>query len=102
MNAATTTYPPSDPRSHNHPDRPTLNEADVANLGQALLALTREVWVLTDRVLVTEEVLRRRGIDIAHDIETFQPDAEMQERLNEKGKRLVASVVNALAGIEGE
>ncbi|HWU03766.1 MAG TPA: hypothetical protein VN222_13590 [Novosphingobium sp.] len=90
---------PKNPTSYNHPDRPTLHEADCGQLGAALLALTKEVWVLTDRVLVMEDVLAKRGIDISADIDTHQPDAALQAKLDARGAKLVASVLDALAGI---
>lgn len=90
----------TDPKLYNRPDRPTLHEADAAGLGAALLALTRELWVLTDRMTVLEAVLARHGIDAAAEVEAFQPDEALQATLNAKGQRLVASVVNALARIE--
>ena len=83
----------------NHPFRETLTEADTAQLGAALLALTREVWALTDRIMVTEAVLARHGLDLSAEIDAFQPDAAMQARLDEAGKRLAASVLDALAEI---
>lgn len=83
----------------NSPDRTTLVDADASQLGMAVLALTREVWSLTDRIMVTQSVLARHGIDIAAEIEAFQPDAQMQQRLDEAGGRLVANVLNALAGL---
>lgn len=89
----------TDPRHFNDPDRLTLTGADAGGLGDALLALTREVWVLTDRMAVMEEVLARKGTDIRAEIDAFQPDAEFQARLNEMGRRLVANVVDAIAGI---
>lgn len=88
-----------DPKSYNTPNRPTLHEGDVGQLGAAVIALTREIWVLTDRLAVLEAVLTRHGIDATAAIEAFQPDAAMQAMLDEKGKRLVAGVVNTLAGI---
>ncbi|MFT4053401.1 MAG: hypothetical protein QM681_02760 [Novosphingobium sp.] len=92
----------ADPKSYNHPDRPTLTGADSGHLAAGLITLTREVWVLADRIAVTEEVLARRGIDIRAEIDAFQPDAKFQARLNEMGQRLVAQVVNALGGIEAD
>lgn len=89
----------ADPKSYNHPGRSTLTEADSGHLAAGLIALTREVWVLADRMAVTEEVLARRGIDIRAEIDAFQPDAEFQARLNRMGERLVAQVVNAVGGI---
>jgi hypothetical protein len=87
------------PKSFNLPQRSTLNETDVAQLGAAVMALTRELWVLTDRFHVLEAVLERRGIDVTAEIEAFQPSPEMQARLNARGKTMVAHVVNALADI---
>jgi len=86
----------------NYPERCTLVDADVGQLGAALLALTREVWTLTDRMMVTEAVLARRGIDIATEIDEFQPDEHMQQRLDTAGQRLVAGVLDALAGLPAE
>lgn len=89
----------TDPEAWNLPDRATLAPADTAALAQALLALTREVWVLTDRMLVTEAVLAERGIDLAGAIERHQPDAALQARLDAAGARLAAAVTGALGGV---
>lgn len=91
-----------DPRRYNMPERPTLIEADVPQLGAALLALTREIWVLADRLHVLEAVLARHGIDAAAEIEAYQPDPAMQAALDRKGAALVGSVVEALGGTEAQ
>ncbi|TYC89189.1 hypothetical protein FMM79_10795 [Novosphingobium sp. BW1] len=103
MNAAAmnTIATPTNPKAYNHPDRPTLVDADVGRVGSAVLALTRELWVLTDRVAVMEELLTQNGINIAEQIETFQPSAKMQEKLDARGKHMVEMIVAALAGTEG-
>lgn len=88
-----------EPTSYNHPDRPTLIAADCGQLGAALLALTREVWVLTDRMMVTEAVLARRGIDITAEIDALQPDENLRRQMDERGAKLVAGVMDALAGL---
>ena len=90
---------PQNPTSFNHPDRPTLHEADCGQLGTALLALTKEVWVLRDRMMVTEEVLAQRGLDLREAIDQHQPSAALRARLDEQGAKLVASVLDALAGL---
>lgn len=90
---------PDDPASYNHPHRLTLRESDSGQLGAALLALTREVWVLSDRMMVMEAVLARRGIDITAEIEALQPDEGLRRQMDERGARLVAGVVDALAGL---
>ena len=87
-----------DPRSYNRPDRPSLSAEDVPALGEALLNLTRELWVLTDRMAVLEAVLEQRGIDVTEAIENFTPDEDMQKRLLERGSALVASVMDPFTG----
>jgi len=92
----------TDPKSYNHPERVTLTDADAGHLAAGLIALTREVWVLADRMAVTEEILARRGLDIRADIDAFKPDPEFQAKLNAMGERMVAQVVNAVAGISAD
>ena len=88
----------SDPKSFNHPDRPTLTAADAPGLGQAVLTLTHELYVLIDRIAALEAVLERHGLDVSEEIEAHKPSEEQQQRLNERGRALVARVTNALAG----
>lgn len=92
----------SDPRTFNQPGRRTLVDADVAGVADGLLMLTRELWVLSDRLEIMQAVLRERGIDISADVEHFQPDAALQARLNDRGERLVRSVLNVIAGLDAE
>ena len=87
-----------DPRSFNNPDRPTLTADDMPGVGQAVMTLTHELYVLIDRIAALEAVLERHGLDVSTEVEGFKPDAEQQERLNERGRALVARVTNALAG----
>jgi len=87
-----------DPQSFNHPVRRTLDQTDVESLGKAVLALTHEVWTLTDRLYVAEALLLQKGIVSPDEIERFQPDASLQDRLNAQGIRLVENITGALAG----
>lgn len=88
-----------EPKSYNEPNRKTLSEADVQGLGDAVLSLTQEVWILTDRMAVMEAVLAKRGVDISAEVDAFQPDEQMQAALDARGRKLVANISNALAGI---
>lgn len=90
---------PKDPTSFNFPDRRTLEDADVGRVGEALLTLTREVWVLTDRLTVIEAVLAKRGMDIREEIEAFEPDEDLRSEMDARGKALVSAVLNTLAGL---
>ena len=70
----------------------------MPGVGQAVMTLTHELYVLIDRIAALEAVLARHGLNVGEEIEAFKPDAEQQERLNERGRDLAARVANALAG----
>lgn len=91
-----------DPRSFNEPERKTLDASDIQGLGDAVLVLARELWVLTDRLVIMEAVLAKRGIDLSKEIDAFQPDADMQTALNERGAKLIQDLTNAIAGAESQ
>ncbi len=78
--------------------RPDLAPEDIAGVGQAVLTLTHELYVLIDRVAALEAVLERHGLSVSEEIAAFQPDARQQQLLDERGRALVARVSNALAG----
>jgi hypothetical protein len=86
-----------DPTSFNTPDRPSLTSDDVPALGEALLNLTRELWVLTDRVLVLEAVLEKQGISVRDAIDAFEPDEALAAELRKRGTALVAGVMAPFA-----
>jgi len=75
--------------------RRILGVDQIDDLGQALIALTRELWVLTDRLAVVEAVLTDSGIDMAK-VDGYQPDAAMTEKLEAKRKALIGQVMSAL------
>jgi hypothetical protein len=74
----------------------TVDQLD--SLGEAILALTSEVWILTDRLMVLEEVLKSTGIDVAAAVETFVPPPEFEKRLDSRRDQLIAAVLSALQG----
>ena len=88
----------ADPKSFNNPERPTLTPDDLPGVGQAVFTLTHELYILIDRIAALEAVLERHGLNVSEEIESYRPDAEQQQRLNERGRALVARVTNALAG----
>jgi hypothetical protein len=91
---------PADPRDYNTPERQIMGEAHVDNLARALLSLTREVAVLTDRVLVLETLLERAGVVTCEAVDTFQPDAEFQQRVDAAVAAISAGVIAALQGAD--
>lgn len=69
-----------DPRDFNLPDGDYLKPEQIDNVGRALISLMREVAVLSDRVLVLEELLER-GDTVTHEaVDSFVPDEAFTER----------------------
>ena len=79
------------------PERRMLGVDQIDALGLALLTLTRELWVVTDRQAVLEKVLKRHGVTAA-EIDSFQPDDSFDATLQARRKALVDGVVAALGG----
>jgi len=88
----------NDPRDFNTPENRILGPEHVDNLARAVLSLTREVAVLTDRVMVIETLLEREGVVSVEAIDTFQPDQAFQKRVDAAMATITAGVVAALQG----
>jgi hypothetical protein len=80
------------------PERTILGPNSVDRLADAVLALTREVWVMRDRQMVLEAVLLQHGIDAAAAIDGFTPDAQFEAQLDAERDRLIEAVARALDG----
>ena len=87
----------ANPASFNSPDRVTLTDVDVASLGQAVLTLTRELWVITDRMHVMEAVLAKHGLDIIDEITQHKPDSDLSDKLQQEGVALIERVLASLS-----
>ncbi len=61
-------------------------------LYQVVFNLARELWVIKDRQLVLEEVLKSAGIDAAQLVDQHQPDASLAKRLDEERAQLLDRV----------
>lgn len=81
-----------------HAARRILVPADLDRLGEALLALTSEVWVLTDRMIVIEAVLEQKGLDLRAAIEGFVPSPDCERLMAARRQGLIDAVVGALKG----
>jgi len=88
---------PKNPTDFNTPDRETLSDLDVGSLGLAVLTLTREIWVLTDRMRVMEAVLAENNLDIREDIKRYQPDENMTKELRKESAALSERILKALS-----
>jgi hypothetical protein len=75
--------------------RQILPETRIDDLGEAIIALTREIWVLSDRQAVLEAVLAEQGVDVSR-IDAYQPDPAMSARLDARRQQLIDNVLVAL------
>lgn len=85
----------------NHPERETLQVEQIGDVGQAILTLTRELWVVKDRLRILEVVLEAKGIDVTEAIDSFQPDEALASELAREGQALAARIVECLSGVIG-
>jgi hypothetical protein len=80
------------------PPRVMLKPEQLDSLGEALIALTREVWVLTDRVAVLEAVLESSGALASDAVDRFQPSGEFEKALGERRAALIERIESTLRG----
>ncbi|MEL7188928.1 MAG: hypothetical protein AAGK17_05195 [Pseudomonadota bacterium] len=92
----------TDPKSFNLPDGRILSEAQIDNLGRALVTLMREVVVLNDRVQVMETLLDQQGVVASEAIDTFQPDEAYKAASEAAMSKIVSSVMASLQGADGD
>jgi hypothetical protein len=78
------------------PTRRILDPAQIDHVAEAVIGLARELWVLTDRFTIMEKVMVAHGIDLAAEIDGYQPDAAVQAELSEKRARLMRTILAAL------
>ena len=91
---------PTDPREYNTPDGQIMGEAHVDNLARAVLTLTKEVAVLTDRVMVLETLLEQQGVVTSDAVDTYQPDEAFQKRADAAVAAISGGVIAALQGAD--
>ncbi len=73
-----------------------LRPEDIDKLGQALLTLTKELWVVKDRLRVLEAALAEAGTIVPNAVETYQPDESLTELLGQERAQLIKQVLGAL------
>jgi hypothetical protein len=68
----------------------------IDDVAEALLSLTREVWVLTDRLYVLERVIEANGIPVVEAVNKYQPSEEQAAELEAMRKRLIGELLRTL------
>jgi hypothetical protein len=87
---------PSEKLLSDPPPRQILPPERIDDVAQAVIAVTRELWVAVDRMTILEKVLSTNGIDISAAIDAYQPDDAVQAELEAKRARVLLSVLRAL------
>ncbi len=78
----------------NTPHKSLLTPDQLDNLGLAVLSLAKELWVVKDRQLVAEALLKQNGL--LADLDTFQPDADLAAKLSAERQRFMKDLMAAL------
>ena len=69
-----------------------LTPAQLDNLGLAMLEMAKEMWVMKDRQMVTESLLREKNL--LPELDTYQPGPELSARLAAERDRFRSSVAD--------
>ncbi len=76
------------------PQPSLLTPDQIDSLGLAILSLAKELWVVKDRQLVAEALLRQNGL--LAELDTFQPDADLAAKLAAERRRFMNDLMAAL------
>ncbi len=80
---------------------PNLGPDDVDRLGQALLTLAGELWVVKDRVRVLEALLTEAGLVAPDAVSQYQPGSTLSAELADERQRLIRQLLDTLAPADG-
>jgi hypothetical protein len=78
-----------------------LRPNDMDKLGEALINLAQELWVVKDRQRILEAALADAGIFAAETIDKFQPDAALTSQLEEERRRFIDALIESLVRPSG-
>lgn len=77
-------------------ERQILDPGDVDRLGEMLLSLSREIWVLIDRMAVMEKILAENGLDISGQIDAYEPSPAFAAELAGRRKVLIGEMLRTM------
>ena len=73
-----------------------LNIEDVDRLGQAVISLAKEIWVLRDRQHILEAALEEAGVLPVANINSHEPSDEMKTALRDERNHLINNLLDTL------
>jgi hypothetical protein len=74
--------------------RKALTPDQLDNLGLALIEMAKEIWVMKDRQIVTEALLKEKGL--LKELDAYQPGPELAELIAKERKRFLGTFSSAL------
>jgi hypothetical protein len=74
--------------------RKMLRPDQIDNLGMALIELAKELWVVKDRQMITESLLRDKGLLGA--LDSYQPPKELSASLRVERERMLSAIMALL------
>jgi hypothetical protein len=75
------------------PARKALTPDQIDNLGYALIEMAKELWIIKDRQMITEALLRQKGVVV--DIDSYQPGPDLTAHIAAERTRFL----NAFAAV---
>jgi hypothetical protein len=78
----------------NKASRKALTPDQLDNLGFALIEMAKELWVMKDRQMITEALLREKGL--LADLDSYQPGPDLADRIAAERKRFLGAFSGAL------
>lgn len=76
-------------------DQPYIDGSSTEDLGRMLMALVQEVWVMRDRMAITERLLAARTGITPADIDNYVTDAGNTVVIDALRERFVSKVIGA-------
>lgn len=73
-----------------------LRTEDLDLLGQALITLAQELWILKDRQRVLEAALTDAGVLGPDAVDNYQPDPELGNKLDTERQRFIDGIIKSL------
>ena len=73
-----------------------LQPEDIDRLAEALITLTKELWVVKDRMHVLETILAEAKLLDPDALSSYQPGPELTEALSQERSQLINNVLGAL------
>jgi len=74
--------------------RKALTPDQLDNLGLALIEMAKELWVMKDRQMITEALLREK--ELLADLDAYQPGPELTDQIAAERKRFLGAITAVL------